>query len=350
MSESPIPSHWTILKADPITGELIGEKELAYRQRIRDEAEQGKVGVDALYLEAQRLIHQPLTDEHGLVSGEGWTLERANRTTLRVAFEEGPDRAAIEKMAVAIARLVIDDFAAEVMIQLFTIANDPPHWRHPRLTVRLTNLLDRLGFKPDNRGVHYSEHRRKLSTTLLALSMTHVGVQRSRRGGRKGAEGFISPLLGPIGYATDQEVGQLSPFEIFERGLPDIISVTIAAPWYQGLREEGGTPGSHYSLIPRPHLRPEGGRQRGGSRSPVVRVLREYLQRYHQASGETELAITRSKLLEIAGITNRVSGQANTTLARALDALIGEGLLSAYLPVPLPLDPMDLVILSGLHI
>jgi hypothetical protein len=348
MSEELAATEWTILKADPLTGELIDAAELAYRHRIRAEAEQGKVGVDSFYLEAQRIIHQPLTDERGLVSGDGWTLERANRTTLRVAFEEGPDRAAVEKMAVAIARLVIDDFAAEVMIQLFTIANDPPNWRRPRVTVRLSNLLNRLGFKPDSRGVHYSEHRRKLSTTLLALSMTHVGVQRSRHGGRKGAEGFISPLIGPISYATDHEVGQLSPFEIFERGLPDIVSVTIAAPWYQGLRDESGAPGTRYSLIPRP--RAEGGRKRGGSRSPVVRVLREYLQRYHQASGERELAITRSKLLEIAGITNRVTGQANTTLSRALDALIAEGLLTAYTPSPLPLDPMDLIVLSGLTV
>jgi hypothetical protein len=81
-----------------------------------------------------------------------------------------------------------------------------------------------------------------------------------------------------------------------------------------------------------------------------VRVLREYLQRYHQASGERELAIARSKLLEIACITNRVSGQANTTLARALDALIAEGLLAAYTPTPLPLDPMDLIVLSGLSV
>ena len=349
MREEIAPAGWALLKADPISGELVDDAEMAYRRRIRDEAEQGKVGVDALYLEARQLIHQPLTDERGLISGEGWTLVRANRTTLRVALEEGPDRAAIEAMAVAIARLVIDDFAAEVMIQLFTVANDPPHWRHPRLTVRLSNLLDRLGFKPDSRGVHYSEHRRKLSTTLLALTMTHVGVQRSRGGGQGGAEGFISPLLGPIGYATDQEIGQLSPFEVFERGLPDVVSVTITAPWYEGLRGEDGAPGTNYSLIPRPRRRPEGGRTRGGSRSPVVRVLREYLQRYQQASGETELAITRGKLLEIAGITNHKASQANATLERAIGALVAEGLLTSHAPASLPLDPMDLIVLSGLR-
>jgi hypothetical protein len=343
--ETTLGANWTILSADPITGELISPEERAYRAHIRDEAEQGMVGVDALYLAAHQTIHQPLLDEQGEVSGEGWVLERANNTTLRVAFSEKLDSETLEEVAVSIARAAIDDFAAEVMLHLFAIANDPPNWRRPELTIRLSELLDRLGFKRDSRGVHRSDARKKLSTTLLALYLTHVGVQRRARRRGERSVGFIAPLLSAVGYMTEEEVGHLSPLQVFQRGLPDTVSVTINALWYQGLRRPDGSAGRNYTLIPRPHPR-AGGRARGGSRSPALGLLREYLLRYRRASNDAQLDITRTKLLEIAGITDRRVGQAGTTLGRALDGLIAERLLTAYAPRPLPLGPMDLISLT----
>ena len=77
------PTGWTIVRIDPMTGELVGNEEETYRQKIREEAKQGLVGVDALYLSVQQAIHQPLIGEQGTVQGDGWFLKRANRTTLR---------------------------------------------------------------------------------------------------------------------------------------------------------------------------------------------------------------------------------------------------------------------------
>jgi hypothetical protein len=164
---------WSILRIDPISGDLLGEAELAFRAHIRAGAEQGLVGVDALYWPAQQAIHQPLIDEHGTVSGDSWLLKRANRTTLRVPVPGAAGAAGLERAAVTIARAVID----------------LPNWRRPDFTLRLSDLLDRPGFKRDSRGVHRSDARRSLTTTLLALHPTHV---RWRDGG-PGADWTLIP-------------------------------------------------------------------------------------------------------------------------------------------------------------
>ena len=337
--------QWQLQSVDPLTGELLSDEELAYRARILQEAKEGFTGVDALYFSAHRIIHQPLTDEQGLISGDGWKLDRANNTTLRVADSEGLDPGALEKIAVTIVRSAIDDFAAEVMLALFALANDPPNWRRPRLHIQLSDLLDRLGFKRDGRGLHYSDARRKLSTTLLALQLTQIGVQQ--RAGRKGdaSVGFIAPLLAGITYATQQEVGNLSPVQVFEQGLPDSVTVYINPLWYQGLREPDGSPGRRYTLIPRQEPRPTPGRARGGSRSPALRLVREYVQRCRQAERGSQVAVTKQVLLNVAGITNRRSDKANASLSRVLDALLVEEVIAGYEPNPLPIDVQAIVTL-----
>lgn len=334
---------WQVQSVDPITGELLSEEEVAYRTRILQEAREGFTGLDALYHSAQRIIHQPLTDEQGMISTEGWVLDRANNTTLRVARSEGLDPGALERLAVTIVRSAINDFAAEVMLHLFALANDPPNWRRPQLHIQLSDLLDRLGFRRDGRGIHYSDSRRKLSTTLLALQLTQVGVQQ--RAGRKGdnSVGFIAPLLSGITYATQQDVGHLSPIEVFEQGLPDSISVYINPLWYQGLRDPDGSPGRRYTLIPRLEAPAAPGRARGGSRSPALRLMREYLQRCKRAEQGTRVAVTRQVLLQVAGITSKRADKANASLARVLDALVAEGMIAAYEPQPLPMGAMELV-------
>jgi hypothetical protein len=339
---------WTILPADPLTGQLLDEAERAFRERIRAEAQEGLVGVDTLYLSAHRRIHQPLAGEQGEVSGDGWILERPNHTTLRVAYSEGLEAAALADLAVTIARAAINDFAAEVMLTLFAIANDPPNWRRPQLTISLNDLLDRLGFRRDNRGVHRSDARKKLSTTLLSLHLMHIGVQQRAR--RRGAQsvGFIAPLLSSIAYATHDEIGNLSPIEVFRQGLPEMVSIHINPLWYQGVRQPDGSPGAQYGLLSRADLPQRGGRTRGGSRSVAVSKLREYLLQYRQAVGpdQTHVTVARRALLEITGITNRRADQANASLTRAITSMIEEDLLAGYRPQPLPLDPLGLITLS----
>ncbi|MDB5056611.1 MAG: hypothetical protein JWO59_83 [Chloroflexi bacterium] len=342
-SELPDHSAWTIVRIDPLSGELITTEEEAYRQQIREEAAQGLVGVDALYLSVQQALHQPLVGEQGTVSGDAWLLKRANRTTLRVPVPDAGDPTALEEAAITIARAAIDDFAAEVMLQLFAVANDPPNWRRAEFSIRLSDLLDRLGFKRDNRGVHRSDARRRLATTLLALHLTHVGVQRNaqRRGGR--AMGFIAPLLSSVGYATQEDVSHLSPIEVFEQGLPEQVAVSINPVWYEGLRRRDGAAGADYALIPRATPRLSAGRPRRGRRSTVVDLLREYLLRCQTATGERQVTVSRQALLEIASIHDRNPRQAGRTLTKALEALRSEGVVGAFKPEPLPLGDVDLV-------
>jgi len=341
----PNSPDWTILRIDPTSGELLEPDEQAFRRRIQEEANLGLVGVDALYFSIHRAIHQPLVGEQGRVSGDAWLLQRANRTTLRIAVGDSADSSARVNVAVTIARAAIDDFAAEVMMHLFTVANDPPNWRRPAFMIRLSDLLDQLGFSRDDRGIHRSDARRRISTTLLALHLTHIGVQRegAHRGER--SVGFIAPLLSAVGYATREDVRHLSPIEVFEQGLPEEVSISINPLWYAGVRQPDGLPGQDYTLIPRPLPAQGGGRRRGGSRSRVADLLREYVLRCRTATDETRVTITRRTLLDIGSVSDRNVTQAGRTLTRALDALCGDDTLLSYAPRPLPLGSSDLITL-----
>ncbi|HVA92383.1 MAG TPA: hypothetical protein VNL71_21360 [Chloroflexota bacterium] len=343
-TDLPDPRSWTIVRIDPMSGELINTEEEQFRALIREEATQGLIGVDALYLSVQSALHQPLVGEQGKVAGDAWLLARANRTTLRVPIPDAGDNAALEEAAITIARAAIDDFAAEVMLQLFAVANDPPHWRRPEFSLRLSDLMDRLGFKRDNRGIHRSDARRRLTTTLLALHLTHVGVQRNatRRGGR--TMGFLAPLLSAVGYATQEDVSHLSPIEVFEQGLPEQVAISINPVWYEGVRRRDGSAGTDYLLVPRTaSTHPAGGRPRRGRRSTVVDLLREYLLRCQAATGQPAVTISRQALLEIAAIHDRNPRQAGRTLTRGLDALRAEHLVLGFTPDPLPLGQADLI-------
>lgn len=81
---------WDILSIDDITGRAIDDDERAYRVRVRDEAQQGLIAVDALYQERERDIHQPIIDEQGgVVEAEGsWELRRRNSITLRIPLDQ----------------------------------------------------------------------------------------------------------------------------------------------------------------------------------------------------------------------------------------------------------------------
>lgn len=335
--------EWTVLRVDPRTGEQLEQEALAERERIRSEAQQGFVAVDGLYSEVQHAIHQPLVGEHGQVKEDVWLLHRANSTILSIQGGAGLNAANLEEIAITIARAAIDEFAAEVMVQLYALANDPPNWRRPDFTVRLSELLDRLGFRRDDRGIHQTRNRRRLTTTLLALHLTAVGVQRraARKGG--GNVGFLAPLLSSVGYATRAEVADLSPIEVFEQGLPEEVAVSINPAWYQGVRQRDGTLGTYYSLIPRAAPQRGIGRPRKGRRSPITDLLREYFLRAHGIANGSPLPITRQALLEIATISDRNQRQASRTLQKALDTLIDEGLLASYVPEPIPHGVSDLI-------
>ena len=330
---------WAILEVDPRSGEKLSQEEAAYRLNIRREAEQGLIGMDATYHSTKAAIHQPLIDEEGQVVGRHWQMDRANQVTLRIMLREGMGAEELQQAAVTIAGAAIDDMAGEVMRPLYAIANDAPNWRRADFTVSLSALLDRMGYSRDSRGVHRSKSRQRLSSTLLALHLTHIGVKQHarRRGGR--SVGFIAPLLATVGYATHAGVEDLSPFEVFEQGLPETVALSIHPAWYEGVRRQDGRPGSELALVPRPQPRPPGTRSRGNARSPAADHLREYVLRCKGRLAGPGVVLERKALLEIATIRDSRASQANTTLQRALDLLRSEGVLVSYGPVPFPVTP-----------
>lgn len=336
---APSPDAWTIQPLDPKTGQPITPLEAAHRVRARAENEQGLIAIDPLYHAARESIHQPLLDEQGELVDDAWEFRRSDSTTLRVVLDGvnvvEDDPASLPRLAVTVARAAIGDVAADLMKILYSYANDPPQWRRPEFTVHLTDLLDRMGYARDERGVHRSANRRRLSQALLALHYTHIGIQRE-----DGAEhvGFIAPLLASLEYRTREPVAHLTPAEVFAQGLPEQVTIAINRQWYR-LRDADGRPTDEYVLIPRHAPAALGGRARKGRGQTPQHMLQSYIaaHRPHAADGRMEL--TRSALLNVAGVTDRNVTNATKTLTRTLERLHEAGTLAAYGPQPLPLDP-----------
>ena len=331
-----IPGDWTVTEVDRNTGARLGAAELVYRRRIAAEAaNDGAFGVDNRYAEARADIHQSLINEQGQLAPEGWALERA-RTTIIVPIDNIDDPKAVRDAAVEIARAALGPFAGEVMLHLYAISNDPPNWRNPAFVISISDLLDRLGYKRDAQGRHYTSSRRHISTTLMALHFTHVGL-RHEDGQRQ--QGLVAPLLDTMSYDAGEEARHLGILDVFAQGLPDRVGVRIHQLWYDGLRTAEGHPGLDYTLIPRLPARPirRPGPQPG--RSTPHLVLREYLASCEQDLGSKPLVLARNRLLEIAGIHAARAHTANRTLARSLQALADAGLIASYSPIPLPTHP-----------
>ena len=326
------PADWTVPIVDERTGGRLGQAELVYRQRIASEASRdGAYAVDNRYLSARADIHQPLLEEQGQLSQQKWELQRA-RTTLVVPIPDVDDPKAVREAAVQIAKAALGSFAGEVMFQLYAIANDPPNWRNPAFTISLSDLLDRMGYTRDSQGRHYTSSRRQISSTLLALHFTHVGL---RQESKRRQQGVIAPLLDTLAYDAGEDAAHLGMLDVFAQGLPDRVSVRIHQLWFDGLRTHDGLSGVDYTLIPR---RPasRGGRKRGGSRSSIETVLREYLVACMEDLQGQSLVLTRERVLAIAGIQTTRAHNANRTLARCLERLREQGIIAGFAPDPLP--------------
>jgi len=341
---------WASVVLDSEVGALLSEDEVAYRVQINDESELGLIGVSPLYHEFRQAIHQP-TLAVGTVEGDLWELKRANKVGLRINLTEA-DAVTPEQAAVTIAHAFLGEYASRVMMHLYEISNDPPNYRSRSFPVRLSELLDRIGYSRDpKRGAHHTTNRRKLARTLLALQFTQVHVEQYRRGtasGKGRLVGFWAPLLASIKYDMPEELANLSAMERFDRGLPELLHITINDEWHNGLRDADGRPGYSYALAPRPAVL-FARQQRRGGRPRVKDSVREYLQRCHSSANVTKMLVTRQVLLSAAGITDKNVTQAGKTLAKALDALIADGDVAGYAPSPLPLEPDASITLSWLE-
>ncbi len=268
------------------------------------------------------------------MASERWELHRA-RTMVVVPIPDVDDPQSVREAAVEIAKAALGPFAGELMLCLYAIANDPPNWRTPAFIVSLNDLLDRMGYVRDGQGRHYSANRRQMSSTLLALHLTHVGIRHENASRQQQA--VVAPLLESVGYLAGEETQHLNIMEVFTQGLPDRVGVRIHQLWYDGLRSREGRPGVDYTLIPRMPARR--GRSSATARSLPQVVLREYLARCQLDLHGKPLVIARERLLAIAGIQNTRTGGGNRTLAKALDRLRAEGVISGYEPDPLPTHP-----------
>jgi len=333
---------------DPTTGEPIPAFEAEYQQLIAQESASGLVAIDSVYALTHKAIHEPLLlDERGEVVDNGWELRRANQTSLRVDLGDiarmsprrESDRAAREELAVVVARHVLGPIPATLMKLLYVYANDTG--RTGQFTVKMSTLLDKMGYKRDDRGVHRSNNRRAVSQALLALQFTQIGINIARE---EETVGFVASLLSSLEYRVPERITTLSAQQVFERGLPETVTITINPRWYR-FRDTNGRPTPHYSLVARSSLQPPT-RTRGTNRRPTTaQTLGHYLASARPYAKERTLVLTRHALLKQAGITDRNRANATRTLARALDKLGVDQVLADYAPSPLPLDPDDKITL-----
>lgn len=350
----PIPSPesvaWQVQEIDPLTGQPLEAVEIAYRQAIAEQHRRGLIAVDPLYEYIRAEMQKPLTGRGEVIDNTAWELRRNNRITLRIPFSEiadlgsGTDVADLDRLGVEIAHKALGPAAADVMDVLYTWANDPPNWRNPVLRISMNKLLDTLAYRHDRRGVHYSNNRRLVAQTLLALQFTRFSLQQQR--GRTNV-GTIATLISSLTYETSEPVGDLTPFEVWEQGLPELLTITLSREWYR-TRDASGAPNPEFNkLIKRPLL-PDP-RSRTGRRSTVRATLEDYLMaardRALHLETHDELVLTRNALLSAAKITDADRYNQTRTLRRNLEALRVSGVLQRYFPDPLPTSDNDLITL-----
>jgi len=332
---------------DVITGEPLSPDEINFRVQIDQESAAGFIAVDNRYASLRLEIHQPIVTSDALnYDDDALTIRRPNTALqLPLNLDEPGQQGVVE-----LIRHAVGEFPARVMHHLYAIANDPPNYRRNKFRVSVSDLLDRLGYTRDRRGIHYSANRMRLTRTLYALYLTQISVQgRTAGSGRRKAAnyGFVANLLSTVGYLTSENVGELTVQGVFERGLPEIIEVTINPRWYEGVRRDDMTPGREYRLLPKPQaLDPRrgrrgpkpGGAHRGQSRT--ADLLRSYVQRCKENSQARRVVVERRTLLGHAGITNSNISMAVTTLKKALNRLIEEGTLTSFEVKPSKVDEL----------
>src|SRR5262249_48099234 len=158
-------------------------------------------------------------EERGEVVDNAWELHRANQTSLRVDLADigrmsprhDKDRGAMEELAVVVARHVLGPVPATLMKLLYVYAKATG--RTGQFTVRLSTLLDQMGYKRDERGVHRSNNRRAISKALLALQFTQIGINIARQ---DETVGFVASLLSSLEYRVPERISALSAQQIFE--------------------------------------------------------------------------------------------------------------------------------------
>jgi len=336
----------TSLLVDPSTGAPLPPDEIVVRRAIADDATRGLAAMDPAYLAYGDAIHDPLGDESGVIVEGSLVVDRDNRMRVRVSLESlarlgrgsdvqdrGEDAGeGLHDLAVSVAATLCGERSAKVMRVLYLFAND--QGRTGRVVTTLNELLDKLDYAKDERGIHRHKNRVAVSQALLALQYAQVGLSIATADG--GGVGVIAPLLASLEYRTRERVSDLSPQQVFERGLPDQIVVSINRPWYR-LRDDAGRMTNQIALVPRSSLLPGGGTYYRQRRATTSGSLAAYIASIRAAVPLDSITIERRALILQSGIIDQRRSTANRTLTRALDKLVAGGKLVSFEPNPLPL-------------
>ncbi len=314
---------------------------LAVGESIIPASEQAMIGnetlvaVDKVYAAKATEIHSPPAAwdfQVGVVTAQKRTV------ALQMKLPSELPQQTIDNI-IDLIRPFLGAYGARVVHLLYEIANDPPYWRNPLITVETNDILDRLGLTRDKRGVHYSRNRETLRNVLnTAHGLEIVGEYTTWEGGVKVRKAMRKTVLSLIGATFDDgENSGLSTEELFQRGLPKTMQVRLN--FYEGVRRPDGRLGNQYVLMPR-IVEPK--KLSKASHSATHELLRSYLLfRYRQTRMKSHtLTVTRQTAMEKANITNKNPRQATLTLRKALDKLVANGTIEGY-SASLPAKPHE---------
>jgi hypothetical protein len=314
---------------------------LAVGESIIPASEQAMIGnetlvaVDKVYAAKATEIHSPPAAwdfQVGVVTAQKRTV------ALQMKLPSELPQQTIDNI-IDLIRPFLGAYGARVVHLLYEIANDPPYWRNPLITVETNDILDRLGLTRDKRGVHYSRNRETLRNVLnTAHGLEIVGEYTTWEGGVKVRKAMRKTVLSLIGATFDDgENSGLSTEELFQRGLPKTMQVRLN--FYEGVRRPDGRLGNQYVLMPR-LVEPK--KLSKASHSATHELLRSYLLfRYRQTRMKSHtLTVTRQTAMEKANITNKNPRQATLTLRKALDKLVANGTIESY-SATLPAKPHE---------
>lgn len=303
--------------------------------------EQGLIGkeslvaVDKVYASKATEIHAPPAAwdvQVGVVTAQKRTVAMQMRLPAELPQQT------IDNI-IDLIRPFLGAYGARVVHLLYEIANDPPYWRNPLITVETNDVLDRLGLTRDRRGVHYSRNRETLRNVLNAAhNLEIVGEYTTWEGGVKVRKAMRKSVLSLIGASFDpDETSGIATEELFQRGLPKEMQIRLN--FYEGVRRPDGRLGNQYVLMPRlaePKKLPK------AAHSATHELLRAYiLFRYRQTRMKSlTLTVTRQTALEKANITNKNPRQATLTLRKALEKLVANGTIEEF-SAALPARPHE---------
>lgn len=291
------------------------------RERIRKE---GLVAIDKIYAAKAPEIHTLSKDWEFRVG-----VVYSQRNTIGLQLKVPPETTdEIIDNVIDLIRPYLGAYGARVIQLLYQIANDPPYWRQPVVTVQTNDLLDQLGQKRDERGIHRSKNRERLRDVLNAAhKLEIVGEYTSSEDGKQERKAFFHTVLSLIGATYDpDETRDISTLELREKGLPRTVQLRLN--FYDGVRRKNGELGSQYVLMPR---LAEGAKLVKANYARTHELLKQYfLFLYRQDTRTGILQISRQDALAKANITNSNPRQATATLRKALEKLLADGTLERY--------------------